>query len=375
MKTGHFQSKHLTRDYQSFFQNRLLILDLMVARRSWRKYRDWSMSTELEDRLKAFIKRSSTLRECPADDLLLVTEKKLLPDIFKAAYTGFAGKINPWLPKSGAAGFLALAIDKEVRHVDRPTAYAFPSMVGQDTVLWLTEQDVGTVWLAGLNGKEMAGVLGLSRDKWIPAMIVFGKTGKGPAGINIDNFIYRSISRKRKPLQEIICRDRYDRAFALPDLKTEGLSSNPSSSVAESLEGLSKWSKKRKAITLTQLNWELLAEAARISPSATNKQPWKFVLVQDPSLLCELGRLLGEHKTLQGAIVCLGEISYSLLEKGLERPFWMIDLPIAVSSITLMAGALDLPAKVYINNIPEQEINSLMKLEAHWRTVGVVGLR
>ena len=375
MERGYFQSKQLTRDYHTFCPNPLRMLDVMVARRSWRKYREGKISAALETQLKNFIKTSSNLRGCTEKELLLVTDKKQLPGIFEAAYKGFSGKINPWLRKSGTAGLLAMAIDKRARHEERPTAYAFPSMVVQDTVLWLTEKGIGTVWLAGLNGDEMAKVLGLPFDQWVPAMIVFGETGRSPSGINLDNMMYKSISRKRKPLQEIVYRDRYGQAFDLPEILSERLQVNSSVSVTESLEYLSGWKKKKKARSPSQLEWEILAESARISPSAANKQQWKFILIQEKALLRDLRGLLKERRTLGGIIACIGMTSLPLLERGLERPFWMIDLPIAISSITLMAGALDFLARVYVDEIPEQQVNSLLQLESDWRTVGLVGLR
>ncbi len=375
MERGYFKSKQLTRDYHTFCPNPLRMLDVMVARRSWRKYREGKISAALETQLKNFIKTSSNLRGCTEKELLLVTGKKQLPGIFEAAYKGFSGKINPWLRKSGTAGLLAMAIHKRPRHEERPTAYAFPSMVVQDTVLWLTEKGMGTVWLAGLNGDEMAKVLGLPFDQWVPAMIVFGETGRSPSGINLDNMIYKSISRKRKPLQEIVYRDRYGQAFDIPEIMSQRLQVNSSVSVTESLEYLSGWKKKKKARSPSQLEWEILAESARISPSAANKQQWKFILIQEKALLRDLRGLLKERRTLGGIIACIGMTSLPLLERGLERPFWMIDLPIAISSITLMAGALDFLARVYVDEIPEQQVNSLLQLESDWRTVGLVGLR
>jgi len=375
MERGYFQSKQLTRDYHTFCPNPLRMLDVMAARRSWRKYREGKLSAALETQLKDFIKTSSNLRGCTEKELLLITAKKQLPGMFEAAYKGFSGKINPWLRKSGTAGLLAMAIDKRARHEERPTAYAFPSMVVQDTVLWLTEKGIGTVWLAGLNGDEMAKVLGLPFDQWVPAMIVFGETGRSPSGINLDNMMYKSISRKRKPLQEIVYRDRYGQAFDIPEILSERLQVNSSVSVTESLEYLSGWKKKKKARSPSQLEWEILAESARISPSAANKQQWKFILIQEETLLRDLRGLLKERRTLGGIIACIGMTSLPLLERGLERPFWMIDLPIAISSITLMAGALDFLARVYVDEIPEQQVNSLLQLESDWRTVGLVGLR
>lgn len=377
MGTEYFQSKSLTRDYHSLCGGRFHILDMMVARRSWRRYQEGTIDAELLCQLKEFVARSGSIRGCPDKDIVVVADKARLRPLFKGAYKGIAGKINPWLPKSGAAGLVALAICKEARHQERPTAYAFPSLVGQDVVLWLTERGLGSVWLAGLNGKEMARGLGLPSDKWVPAMIVFGRTGKRPGGLNLDNVLYQSISRKRKSLQDIIHKDYYGQSFDIPEEVTQPAKVNLSLTFSESLELLAqdRWHRKGKRQTLTPLHWELLSEAARISPSATNRQPWKFLLIQEEKILGDLKELLEEDRPLSGAIACLGmSMEDNLLDKGLERPFWMIDLPIAISSVTMMAGALELSARVYID-IPEPKVNSLLRVVSPWRTVGLVGLR
>jgi len=377
MGSEYFQSKSLTRNYHSLCRGRLHILDMMVARRSWRRYQDWTIDAELLSQLKEFVARCVSVRGCPENDIVVVADKARLRPLFNAAYKGFAGKINPWLPKSGAAGFVALAINKQARHQERPIAYAFPSMVGQDVVLWLMERGLGSVWLAGLNGKEMASGLGLPSDKWVPAMIVFGRTGKKPGGINLDNVLYQSISRKRKSLQDIVYKDYYGQAFEIPENMSQQEEVHLSLTVSESMEALAgdRWEKKRKKKALSQLQWELLSEAARISPSSSNRQPWKFLLIQEKKMLGDLKGLLEELRPFSGVIACLGlSPEQNLLDKGMERPFWMIDLPIAISSVTMMAGALDLSARVYID-IPELKVNSLLRVSPPWRTVGLVGLR
>ena len=131
------QTKTLTRDYHSFCQNRLHILDVMLARRSWRRYREWDIDPHVFSRIETFMNYSKTLRNCPEDDILLFTDQDRLQELFKAAYRGVLGKINPWLPKVKNAGVMILSIDKKARAEERPIAYAFPMFVGEDTILYI----------------------------------------------------------------------------------------------------------------------------------------------------------------------------------------------------------------------------------------------
>jgi len=137
---------------------------------------------------------------------------------------------------------------------------------------------------------------------------------------------------------------------------------------------IAKAGRKGQKRSFTQLEWELLAEAARLSPSASNQQPWQFILIDDRAVLNDLELLLDERQSFNAAIACLALASETFITKGLERPFWMIDLPIAISSITLMAGALKISSQVYLE-IEEGKINSLLGLDTKYRTVGIVGLR
>jgi nitroreductase len=97
---------------------------------------------------------------------------------------------------------------------------------------------------------------------------------------------------------------------------------------------------------------ELLLEAARLAPSACNKQPWRFVVVQDESVRM---RLIGEALLAgipmkwaahAGAIIALGmeksAITHKIAPKisGVDYP--LLDLGIAGEHLVLQAEALGL---------------------------------
>lgn len=373
MQTEYFQSKSLTRDYHSLCNNRLKILDVMVSRRTWRRYCELALDGDTLAQIDTMIKRFLFLRGCSENSLILVADKKQLPELFQRAYKGVRGKINPWLRNSGAAAFMALVIDRDSRHEDRPISYAFPAMSAQDTILFLMEQGLGSSWLAGVNGDELTIALGLSSDKWVPAIIVFGKTEIGPSGFNIDNLMYKSLSRKRKILQKIISWDYYGKTFNIPDNLSDRLKIVSLLNVQTCLDSFSGLDEDIPVREINQIEWELMGEAARIAPSSGNRQLWRFIFINNKSLLAEIADILNEKQTFCGIIAGLG-VCGTFIEKGFEIPFWMIDLPIAFSHITIMAGALNFTGKVYLD-IPEKRINSLLKVESNWRTVGLIGLR
>lgn len=367
-----FQSKTLTRDYQSHISPHLPILNTLVSRRSWRKYENWQANESLIAELKEFISLSILARSCREEYVVLETNLERVRASFKSAYRGLSGKINPWLPKTKPAGALYLCIDRDAAKQERPVDYAYPSMVAQDVELWLAERSLGSCWLAGINGPATAKSIGLSDEKWVPAMVVFGKTHSKPAGMNFDNLVYQQLSRKRKRLTTITYKNYYGNSFELLPSLSETIEVKPMD-VKECLSEMMTWKSSQPGDPPNTLQWELLAEAGRIAPSASNVQPWMFVLIDDKTMLQELTGLLHETDGLSAAVIGLGKTN-GWRTKGLERPFWMIDLPIAFSQISLMAVALGFHSNVFIN-IPEKEINLLVKAKDDWRVTGVVGIR
>jgi len=79
-------------------------------------------------------------------------------------------------------------------------------------------------------------------------------------------------------------------------------------------------------------------EAARLAPSAKNRQPWKFIVVKDPTIrqalvpACKGQRFVGEAPVV---IVGVAETTDYVLTCGI--PAHIIDIAIAMTQITLQA--------------------------------------
>ena len=100
---------------------------------------------------------------------------------------------------------------------------------------------------------------------------------------------------------------------------------------------------------------EMLLRAGMAAPTAVNKQPWHFVVVNDRAKLDELGgngRQSQMWKESPLAIVVCGD-----MEKALEGPaqaFWIQDCSAATENILLAAHALGLGA-VWTGCYPMEE--------------------
>jgi len=98
---------------------------------------------------------------------------------------------------------------------------------------------------------------------------------------------------------------------------------------------------------------ELCLEAARLSPSACNAQPWKFLVVDDPALVKRVAQATFDSVVrfnrfvLQAPVIILFISEPANLESkigsGVRRiPLPLIDLGIAAAHFTLQAAELGL---------------------------------
>lgn len=90
---------------------------------------------------------------------------------------------------------------------------------------------------------------------------------------------------------------------------------------------------------------EQLLRAGMAAPSAVNKQPWAFIVVDDPVLIKQLGDSLpasrmGNNASL-GIIPC-GDFNNTL--EGTARDFWIQDCSAATENILLAAHSMGLGA-------------------------------
>ena len=100
---------------------------------------------------------------------------------------------------------------------------------------------------------------------------------------------------------------------------------------------------------------EMLLRAGMAAPTAVNKQPWHFVVVNDRAKLDELGgngrqSQMWQESTL--AIVVCGDMDKAL--EGPAQAFWVQDCSAATENILLAAHALGLGA-VWTGCYPMEE--------------------
>lgn len=120
-----------------------------------------------------------------------------------------------------------------------------------------------------------------------------------------------------------------------------------------------------------------LVRAGMAAPTAMNRQPWFFVLVDDKEILNELGDILMFGKMLKdasAAIVVCGDMRrvYSLLPE-----YWIQDCSAATQNILLAAEGIGLGA-VWIGVYPRKrlsrQIQSILNLPRRYVPFNVISI-
>lgn len=97
---------------------------------------------------------------------------------------------------------------------------------------------------------------------------------------------------------------------------------------------------------ISKVQLDTLVRAAMAAPTGMDMRPWKFVIVDDKSVIDELAKGLPRAKMLaeaQAAIVVCGDMSIKN-DKGESSKNWMLDCSAATENLLLMAESMGIGA-------------------------------
>lgn len=367
------RTKEPTRDYPSLSRTPWTFWETLYARRSHRKYLPVDAEADPVAGLREILRLALAARGAGEENLIPVTDARLVEEIKRRAHKGAPNKINLWLTRAPLLGFLVLAVSAEDVGRRRPRELPRAAMAAEDCVLWLTERGMGTCWLGGVNQEEVRKALGLIEDTVIPAVISFGRPKPRVRASDFDHLVYRTISRRRKPLSAVARWQNMEQAYSLAEPCGKRFSASAIQDVEGLLRNLTDRDESRGDVPL-RLALEACLEAARIAPSAGNAQRWCFVVVSEEEGLDALSSACGTEGQWRGAVAGLGHPG-GWEATFFEKPFWMVDLPIALSHLSLMAASMDLAVDLCLEGMDERRINRLLKIPGGLRLVGVMGIR
>lgn len=114
-----------------------------------------------------------------------------------------------------------------------------------------------------------------------------------------------------------------------------------------------------------------ILEAARLAPSAGNRQEWKFVVVRDIERRQALALAAGQDFVAEAPVVIA---AVSLAPTGVmscEVPTYAVDLAIAVDHITLQAAELGL-GSCWIGAFSQKEVKKILNIPEQYKVVALL---
>lgn len=361
-----------TRNYPSYAVNDWKIWEVLAARRSTRKYVPWDPPEDFLSSLREVLGLALEARGVEGDGVRAITEPREVERIRRVAYRGFTGKINLWLARAPVSGILALVVPEKDMEEDRPRFLPRAAMAAEDVVLWLTEKEVATCWIGGIDPVRVSGEMRTDAGMLTAALVVFGRSASTRSGFNYDRVMYGVLSRRRKPLSVIASLGEMGEPYPLGEPPREPFMAVEEQGVESLLRAVKGGIGGGTADVPLSFSLEACLEAARLAPSGGNMQEWHFVVMESGEKLRRLEELCGTTGG-RAAVVAAGRPG-NLEEVLLDKPFWMLDVPIALSHMSLAASSLGLAPDVVLD-FPSEEVDVLAGLKRGWKTVGVMFIR
>jgi len=112
-----------------------------------------------------------------------------------------------------------------------------------------------------------------------------------------------------------------------------------------------------------------ILEAARLAPSASNLQLWKFVVIKDPERRKALARASAGQKFVGEAQVVIAAVSLNpehMMRCGV--PAYAVDLAIAVDHMTLQAVELGL-GSCWIGAFSQEDVKGILNIPDNYKVV------
>lgn len=112
-----------------------------------------------------------------------------------------------------------------------------------------------------------------------------------------------------------------------------------------------------------------ILHAAMAAPSACNKQPWRFVVIDDKDALANISRdfpTMHMAKTAPAAILLCGDLNSTIEGEGVD--YWIEDVSAAAENLLIAAHALGLGAVwcgIYPLHDRIDHISEMFKLPGH----------
>jgi len=129
---------------------------------------------------------------------------------------------------------------------------------------------------------------------------------------------------------------------------------------------------KKKPVEKEKLNKVL--EAARLAPSASNMQPWHFIVVTDPKTKESLRASYKREWFIQAPVIIVACAAPEKAWLRMDREeYWKVDTAIAMQNLVLASTELTL-GTCWIADFNEEEAKKALGIPKHIRVVAMTPL-
>ena len=183
---------------------------VLLARRSFRKYRAGAVEPEKLELIRSASREFCEKMGFTAPRLKYVVEPALYKDVVKSSFSGFLGRTNPWLPIAKSPVMIIAAGDMGAAPTigDRRIAMAQTAMAMEVAVLAAADLGLATCWIAAINHRAIEKTLGLPQGQEVIAISPLGFPPEGISLLSWDGVTYHMISKRRKPMGEILFQEK-----------------------------------------------------------------------------------------------------------------------------------------------------------------------
>ena len=111
-----------------------------------------------------------------------------------------------------------------------------------------------------------------------------------------------------------------------------------------------------------------ILEAGRLAPSASNIQPWHFIVVKDPEKRKKLAKSKWARFLAEAPVVIVG------CGNQKASPKWfMVDVAIAMQNMVLAATGEGL-GTCWVGSFNEKEVKELLKIPENYRVIALLAV-
>ena len=128
----------------------------------------------------------------------------------------------------------------------------------------------------------------------------------------------------------------------------------------------------KKSVEKEKLN--RILEAGRLAPSASNKQPWRFIVVTDDKVKEKLRAAYDKEWFVTAPVIIIGcAVPEEAWVRMDGQEYWMVDVAIAMQSMILTATELGL-GTCWVADFDVKAVRKALKLPSNIRVVAMTPL-